>query len=190
MSNNELKTARQTAADLADELTRRGAEVEAAKTKGAAAAQRISQLTAQRELDGVDTGERIAAARAELTEAEHQVATWPDVEAELLRRLAAAQAIIDAHDRQARAEQVIALQAKEDKERAAFVAAGLKLLDLAATLGATIAAKEAQRIEIIRAGDGALIPGVYASEMPQLQNGWVQAGRQGIDEARRAWGVQ
>lgn len=189
MSNNELKTARQTVVDVTDELTRRRAEVTAARERATAAHERISRLIATAALDGVNTGERMEAARAELAEAESTVATWPDIEAELLRRLAAAQTVIDAHNRQTRADQVTALQAKEETQRAAFFAAGLKLLDLAATLRATIAAKEAQRIEVIRAGDGALISGVHASEMPPFHNGWVQDGRQGIDEAKAAWGL-
>jgi hypothetical protein len=77
-------------AELLDEQQSRTEAARSAQASRAEAVQRLSQLRASQALDNVDLSKRIAKAEQDIAKIDALLATWPDVQAELARRVEAA----------------------------------------------------------------------------------------------------
>lgn len=108
--------------------------------------ERVSRLRAEEALDGVNHGRRITSDAKEVTGLEQTLAVWPDVEAELIRRIQVAE---DAHTAalEADRERTLAeLAVRETELWTQFSAVGVQLLEVAAQLGDIRLAREEIRI--------------------------------------------
>lgn len=115
--------AQQKIADLVDEQAQRQQAVDNAQRTKETATARLSQLRAMQALDGVDVAKRITAAEKEITAADATLSLWPDVQAELGRRLATAQAALQASIVGEMKEELTSLLAAERGRRLAFAEA-------------------------------------------------------------------
>jgi hypothetical protein len=124
MSNtSNTQHAKQALAELLDEQRSRTEAARSAQASRAEAAQRLSQLRASQALDGLDLSKRIAKAEADIAKIDELLATWPDVEAELARRVETAkQAVQQAVSTDMLAE-LAELRALERGRRLAFAEA-------------------------------------------------------------------
>jgi hypothetical protein len=120
---NNTQHAKQVLAEILDEQQSRTGAAQNAQSSRAEAVQRLSQLRASQALDGLDLSKRIAKAEQDIAKIDELLATWPDVQAELQRRVEAAkQAVIVAGNADMQNE-LTELQALERGRRLAFAEA-------------------------------------------------------------------
>jgi multidrug efflux pump subunit AcrA (membrane-fusion protein) len=124
MSNtSNTQAAKQTLAELLDEQQSRTQAAQNAQSSRTEAMQRLSHLRATQALDNVDLSKRIAKAEQDIAKIDELLATWPDVQAELARRVQSAkQAVIVAGNADMLAE-LAELQGAERGRRLAFAEA-------------------------------------------------------------------
>jgi hypothetical protein len=143
----------------------------------------ISRLTAEQELDGVDHTKRLTALQGELATVTQALATWPDVEAELLRRLDIAAAALGDQEHAERLTELAQLRQAEADQRLAFARHGLALLEAAQALQATLDRKALLREGMVSSGRGVVETG--DPQPPTFYHGWLRGGPQGFSEGQR-----
>ncbi len=121
MSN--IQIAKQQLAELLDERTSRAQAAQSAQAGKDEATQRLSQLRASQALDGVDLSKRITKAEADIARHDALLATWPDVAAELERRIASAKDAVQAAGNADLLAELTDLQGLERGRRLAFAEA-------------------------------------------------------------------
>ena len=121
MSN--IQIAKQQLAELLDERQSRTEAARQAQAGKDEAVQRLSQLRAAQALDGVDLSKRIAKAEADITRHDALLATWPDVQAELERRVQSAKDAVQAAGNADLLAELAELQGLERGRRLAFAEA-------------------------------------------------------------------
>lgn len=117
-----------------------------AQTKGprlAAVQREISRLNAEQELDGADHAKRIAKLESERDELVAWLDTWPDVKAELNRRIDEAQAAVTEEEQDQRMATLQTLLEAEPELRQRFASDMATFAETAQELRKLIADKEA-----------------------------------------------
>lgn len=177
-----MKDARQDHANVRAELVERLADAAAKQQRNTELGRQISQLVAEQEIDGVDHTERLAKLRNEQAEIVQFLGTWPDVQAELERRLEAAVSALQQQEHQERLAELDTLRSMEAGQRDAFAGKAIELIEVSAALKQTLERKVAIRGEILESGRGGVDIG--NPELPPFHNGWLQSP-QGMHEARQ-----
>lgn len=177
-----MNDARQEHANAKAELIERQADAVAKQQRQAELGRQISQLVAEQEIDGVDHAKRLAKLRSEQAEIAQELATWPDVQAELERRLEATVSALQQHEHQERLAELDTLRSMEAGQREAFAGKAIELIEASAALKQTLERKVAIRGEILESGRGGVDIG--NPELPPFYNGWLQSP-QGMSEARQ-----
>lgn len=144
--------AQQHLAELLDERAQRAAAAESAKQTKSEATARLSQLRGAMALDGTNLAKRIEKAQQDITGADLVLALWPDVSAELERRIAAAQeAVKQATMDEMRAE-LTELMDSERARRLAFAEALHDFAQVGADLRAMLQRKQALKMQLFENG--------------------------------------
>jgi hypothetical protein len=124
MSNtSNTQHAKQTLAELLDEQQSRTQAAQNAQSSRAEAMQRLSQLRATQALDNVDLSKRIAKAEQDIAKIDALLATWPDVQAELQRRVQSAKDAVQVAGNADMLAELAELRASERGRRLAFAEA-------------------------------------------------------------------
>jgi hypothetical protein len=184
MSNTQH--AKQVLAELLDEQQSRTQAAQSAQASRTEAAQRLSQLRATQALDNVDLSKRIAKAEARISEIDALLATWPDVQVELARRVQSAKdAVIVAANADMLAE-LAELQGAERGRRLAFAEAIHNAAQCGHDLRLLLNRKTALRAELYAAG---AVVNAGDTEMPNHpryfgEQNAIEAARQMIDQYR------
>lgn len=147
-----IQQAKQTLAELLDERQSRTESARSAQAGRDEAMQRLSQLRASQALDGVDLSKRIAKAEADIARHDALLATWPDVQAELERRIVAAREAVQAAGNADMLAELADLQAAERGRRLAFAEALHTTAQCGHDLRALLNRKAALRSELYAAG--------------------------------------
>jgi predicted nuclease with TOPRIM domain len=171
---------KQVLADLRAELTDRHSKATASQQRKAELTQRISQLQGAMALDGVDLSARIQQAQAELAEANKLLSTWPDVKAELQRRIGEAESALAQEQRAANVERWHEVSALEAAQRREFAQAVVALAEIAQRLRATIDERQALFTTLM-----GVLPGSRPLNwLPEFRADWVYAGK--VSDAKQA----
>lgn len=120
---NKTQQAKQTLAELLDEQRSRTESAQSAQASRAEAVQRLSQLRASQALDGLDLSKRITKAEQGIAQIDALLATWPDVQAELARRVQSAKEAAQGAVNADMLAELADLQATERGRRLAFAEA-------------------------------------------------------------------
>ena len=178
MSNTQH--AKQTLAELLDEQQSRTQAAQSAQSSRTEAVQRLSQLRASQALDGLDLSKRIAKAEQDIGKIDALLATWPDVAAELQRRVQSAKdAVLQAATADMSAE-LTELQAAERGRRLAFAEAIHNAAQCGHDLRLLLNRKTALRAELYAAGMM-----VSAGDLEMCNHPRYFGEQSAIDEARR-----
>ncbi len=179
MSNTQA--AKQALAELLDEQQGRTQAAQNAQSSRTEAVARLSHLRASQALDNVDLSKRIAKAEADIAKIDELLATWPDVEAELARRVETAkQAVQQAVSTDMLAE-LAELRALERGRRLAFAEALHSLAQVGLDLRQLLNRKLWLKAELYTAGK---IVDAGDCELPNWPR-WGIGEPVAIDEARR-----
>ena len=179
-----IQEARAALVALEAEMGKRAVEAANADRQGKQLRQTISRLVGSMQLDGSDFTAQIAAARADLAKAEQIVRLWPDVEAELERRIEEARGEVKRHELQLKLDSLHVLASEEERLRQQFYAKGLEFLEVADQLVGVTERKEATRREVNQAGGSTR--DVPYTEHPPFFVGWPRIG-DGVKRAREEW---
>jgi hypothetical protein len=124
MSNtSNTQQAKQALAELLDEQQSRTEAARSAQSSRTEAVQRLSQLRATQALDNVDLSKRIGKAEADIGKIDELLATWPDVQAELARRVQSAKDAVQVAGNADMLAELTELQDGERGRRLAFAEA-------------------------------------------------------------------
>ena len=170
-----MTNSKQQVADLRAELVERTAKVQAAQRTKTELAQRISQLTGAMALDGIDHSKRIAQAQTELTAANTLLATWPDVQAELNRRIGEVEQVISADKLTAATQRYTVLAELEAQQRREFASQVVALAETSKRLRATI--DERQQLHSTLHKAGVSLPPRPSNGLPEFRADWVYRGQ-------------
>jgi hypothetical protein len=124
------------------ELSERQALAKTKAQRRADLTRAISRMIAQQELDAVDHTARIERARAELSECEAWLATWPDVERELCERVKVAGEYRALEQQEQRMERLKELQGAEAQLRREFAERHIEFVKVAYELREALREKE------------------------------------------------
>ena len=144
--------AQQQLAELLDERAQRVAAVEAAQRTKTEATARLSQLRGAMALDGTNLAKRIEKAQQDITGADVTLALWPDVQAELDRRIAAAQEAVKQATIDEMRSELSKLMDSERGRRLAFAEALHDFAQVGADLRAMLQRKQALKMELFANG--------------------------------------
>jgi hypothetical protein len=182
MSNtSNTQHAKQVLAELLDEQRSRTGAAQSAQASRTEAVQRLSQLRATQALDNVDLSKRIAKAEQDIGKIDELLATWPDVAAELQRRVESAkQAVIVAVNADMLAE-LAELRALERGRRLAFAEALHSLAQVGLDLRQLLNRKTWLKAELYQAGK---IVDAGDCELPNWPR-WGIGEKVALDEAQR-----
>ena len=172
---------RQAVADLNAEMADRQSKATAAQRSKTELTQRISQLIAAQQLDGVDHTARIATAQAELATATAYLDSWPDVQSELQRRICAAEQQLAQQKRAADTARYQVVSVQEAQLRRDFAGCVLALTEVAARLRPVIDERQVLHTSLHAAG--ASLPSRPSNWLPEFQPGWVHGGQ--VSEVKR-----
>lgn len=166
---------------LHDERAKRqsAATVEADKLKSALV--RVSLLRAQQELDGVDLSARIAGVERQIAHAEQVIAVWPDVQAELDRRIGDVQAMAQADRAGVLMTEYNALLADEKARRVAHAQALVVTAERAYDLGANFNRRKQIAGELLALGQSVAGGNGGYGRYPVTEIGTAR----GVDNAQR-----
>lgn len=174
-----LNQAKAQLAQLCDELADRRSKAANATQRKAELTQRLSSLRAGQALDGADHSQRIAAIEAEQAEIAKVLDTWPDVEAELRRRITAAQAEVDQIRQAQQLDEFAQLLNLESDLRQQYSAQALAFVELGRKLSRALETKQSLYNAIVQAG-GRVQPGDI--QMPPFSRFWMFSDS-GVTEA-------
>jgi chromosome segregation ATPase len=138
---------------------------------------RVSRLRAEELLDGVSHARRISTDEKEIANLEQTLATWPDVEHELQRRIVAAEVeLVTAQD--AERQQTLAALAEQERElRERFAAAALALLEVSADIGDIHQQRDTMRMQVVDEYTSGKRPNQAGAPinppLPTFQPGWL-----------------
>jgi chromosome segregation ATPase len=177
---NNTQHAKQTLAELLDEQQSRTQAAQSAQASRTEAAQRLSQLRATQALDNVDLSKRIAKAEARISEIDALLATWPDVQAELQRRVQSAKDAVQVAGNADMLAELAELRASERGRRLAFAEAIHSAAQCGHDLRLLLNRKTALRAELYAAG---AVVNAGDTEMPNHPRYFGE--QTAIDEARR-----
>ncbi len=166
---------KQQLADLKAELADRQSKAQAAQASKVELTQRISQLAAAQALDNVDHSKRIATAKAELAQTEQVLATWPDVETELKRRIVIAEQVVTNERVAQDAERYNVLNQQELQQRREFAQRVIDLATIAQALQNTIDQVQTVHTDLHKAG--VRVPSRPSNWLPPFNPGWVHSGQ-------------
>lgn len=149
MTKSELQTQ---LAELLDEKAQRTAAAEAAKQTKSDATARLSQLRGAMALDGTNLAKRIEKAQQDITAADVTLQLWPDVSAELDRRIAAAQEAVKAATIDETRQELQSIMDSERGHRLAFAEALHTFAQTGADLRAMLRRKQALKMALFEHG--------------------------------------
>jgi hypothetical protein len=182
MSNtSNTQHAKQTLAELLDEQQSRTEAARSAQSSRTEAVQRLSQLRASQALDNVDLSKRIAKAEQDIAKIDALLATWPDVQAELQRRVQSAKDAVQQAATADMSAELTELQALERGRRLAFAEALHSLAQVGLDLRQLLNRKLWLKAELYQAGK---IVDAGDCELPNWPR-WGIGEPVAIDEARR-----
>ncbi len=174
--------------NLRAERDQRQADVQVAHQRIAALSELASRLRAEQELDGVDHGKRLASIQAEIGHLEASRAAWADVDAELGRRVAAAEVAHAAALELDRQQTLAAMEAREGKLRKQFADKALALLEVSYQIQDLHDRRTAMRVAMLDEKNGGarttLAQAPVNPERPPFFPGWL-FHRQHLAEALR-----
>lgn len=166
-------------AELLDEQAQRLAAVEAAGRVRDDAERRLSQLRGAMALDGTNLEKRIEKARQEMSAAADTITLWPDVQAELERRIAAAKQAVHECTAQEMRDELASLLIAEAAQRRAFADQFHAFAKVGFALRQLLDRKRALKTELFHMG---ILADAGETEFPAW--GRYAIGQQaGIDEA-------
>lgn len=180
---SDLKSAKQQVVSLESELSKRTVEAENIQRQLGQLQQSISKWNGSMVLDNIDFSEQIASARAEVAQIEKILIAFPDVKAELERRLAAARAELNSHQLAVLVDQFQQLADDETELCSQFKEAGFAFLKVADRLAETTVRKDEKRREISQSGGSVRADSI---DKPAFFQGWVQSGG-GVQAAVAQW---
>lgn len=183
---NDLQAAKAAVVTLESELSKRTVEAENAQRKASQLREMVSRLAGSMALDGTNFTEQINGARTELVSVEAISQLFPDVKAELQRRLESARGELKRHEIDVMSAALHEMIAVEDGLRGEFFETGAAFLAAADRLKLQIARKEAAKFQITEAGGSAR--DIPQTSMPPFFQNWVRSGS-GVQSARQEWGV-
>lgn len=181
----ELQVAKQQVVSIETELAKRTVEAENAQRQASQLQQNISRWNGSMALDGTDFTEQINGARTELGKAETLIRLFPDVKAELQRRLESARAEFKQAQIGVKSDELQQMVEDEEKLRSEFFATATAFLKVADKLNETIVRKEATRLQISQMGGGSAF-GIERTTIPAFYQAWVRSGR-GVQAAMDEW---
>lgn len=179
-----MQEAKQQLVSLETEFSRRSVEAENAERNIQQLQASISKWRASMVLDGANFTEKIEKAHTELVEAEAIVQVWPDVKAELNRRLESARTVIKSYELDIKLQTIRNIASDEESIRQQFYAKGLEFLEVADRLVDTLNRKEALWSELKQAGR--VVTGIDHSSVPPFYHPWTLKG-DGVRLARAEW---
>ena len=183
---NDLQSAKAAVVTLESELSKRTVEAENAQRQASQLRENISRWTGSMALDKTDFNAQINGARTELVAVESISRLFPDVKAELQRRLESARGELQRCEIDKMSAALREMIAVEDELRSDFFETGAAFLAAADELKAQIAQKEAAKFELVQAGGSAR--DIPQTSMPPFYQGWVRSGH-GVQSAKQEWGV-
>ena len=149
MTKSELQTQ---LTELLDEKAQRAAAMEAATKAKAEAQARLSQLRGAMALDGSNLAKRIEKAQQEIVAADVTLQLWPDVCAELDRRIAAAQEAVKAATLDETRQELQSIVDSERGRRLAFAEALHSFAQVGADLRAMLRRKLQLKMQLFEQG--------------------------------------
>lgn len=153
MSNmSNTQHAKQVLAELLDEQQSRTQAAQSAQASRNEAVQRLSQLRATQALDNVDLSKRIAKAEQDIAKIDALLAAWPDVQAELARRVEAARQAVQQAATADMQNELAELRALERGRRLAFAEALHSLAQVGLDLRQLLNRKTWLKAELYTAG--------------------------------------
>ena len=175
MNDNNNK---QQLANLRAELVERTTKASTSQERKGELTQSISRMVGEQALDGVDHSARIASAKAELALVEGYLNTWPDVQAELNRRVGEAEQALNAERLETAKARYTVLADLEAQQRREFANQVVSLAELSKRLLATISERDGLYAATHQQGGLAIPPGGRPTNYPpQFRPEWVQYGQ-------------
>ena len=173
--NNNSK---QQLANLRAELVERQAKASASQERKGELTQSISRMVGEQALDGVDHSARIASAKAELALVEQYLSSWPDVQAELNRRIGEAEQALNADRLETAKERYTVLADLEAQQRREFANQVVSLAELSKRLLTTISERDGLYAATHQQGGLPIPPGGRPTNYPPMfRPEWIWQGQ-------------